>query len=44
MKIVSQNKKAFHDYFILETYEAGIELKGCLLYTSTNYGYFDSNY
>lgn len=28
MKIVSQNKKAFHDYFILETYEAGIELKG----------------
>ena len=28
MKIVSQNKKAFHDYFILDTYEAGIELKG----------------
>ena len=28
MKIISQNKKAFHDYFILETYEAGIELKG----------------
>jgi SsrA-binding protein len=28
MKVVSQNKKAFHDYFILETYEAGIELKG----------------
>ena len=28
MKIVTQNKKAFHDYFILETYEAGIELKG----------------
>ncbi len=28
MKIVSQNKKAFHDYFILDTFEAGIELKG----------------
>lgn len=28
MKIVTQNKKAFHDYFVLETYEAGIELKG----------------
>ena len=28
MKIVSQNKKAFHDYFIEDTYEAGIELKG----------------
>lgn len=28
MKIVTQNKKAFHDYFMLDTYEAGIELKG----------------
>ena len=28
MKVVNQNKKAFHDYFILDTYEAGIELKG----------------
>lgn len=28
MKIVAQNKKAYHDYFILESYEAGIELKG----------------
>ena len=28
MKIVSQNKKAYHDYFILDTYEAGIELRG----------------
>lgn len=25
---VSTNKKAYHDYFILETYEAGIELFG----------------
>ena len=28
MNIVAQNKKARHDYFILETYEAGIGLKG----------------
>ncbi len=28
MKIISNNKKAYHDYFILDTYEAGIELKG----------------
>ena len=28
MKIVSQNKKAYHDFFILDTYKAGIELKG----------------
>jgi SsrA-binding protein len=28
VKIIAQNKKAFHDYFILETYQAGIELKG----------------
>ena len=27
-KRVAQNKKAFHDYFILEKYEAGIELFG----------------
>lgn len=27
-KVVAQNKKARHDYFILEGYEAGIELKG----------------
>ena len=25
-KTVAQNKKAYHDYFVLETYEAGIEL------------------
>ena len=28
MKIVAQNRKAFHDYFIEETLEAGIMLKG----------------
>ena len=27
-RFAAQNKKAFHDYFILETYEAGIELFG----------------
>ena len=27
-KTVSQNKKAYHDYFVLEEYEAGIELFG----------------
>lgn len=28
MKIICENRKARHDYTILETYEAGIELKG----------------
>lgn len=28
IKIISQNKKARHDYFIIETIEAGIELFG----------------
>ena len=28
IKIIATNKKAFHDYFILETFEAGIVLKG----------------
>lgn len=28
VKVVAQNRKARHDYFVLETYEAGIELKG----------------
>ena len=27
-KIISQNKKAWHEYFVEETYEAGIELFG----------------
>ena len=27
-KIVAQNKKAFHDYFVLDRFEAGIELCG----------------
>ena len=27
-KLVSNNKKAYHEYFIEETYEAGIELTG----------------
>ncbi len=28
IKTVAQNKKAYHDYFVLEEYEAGIELFG----------------
>jgi SsrA-binding protein len=28
VKIIAQNRKARHDYFIEETFEAGIELKG----------------
>jgi len=28
IKILAQNKKAFHDYFIEETYQAGISLVG----------------
>jgi len=28
MNIIATNKKAFHDYSILETYEAGVALKG----------------
>ncbi len=28
MKIIAQNKKAFHDYDILETYQTGMVLKG----------------
>ena len=28
IKIICQNKKAFHDYHVLETYEAGLVLRG----------------
>lgn len=28
IKVIANNKKAHHDYFIEETYECGIELKG----------------
>ncbi len=28
IKIIANNKKAYHDYFILEKYEAGVELAG----------------
>lgn len=28
MRVIANNKKAFHDYFIEHTYEAGIALKG----------------
>lgn len=29
MKIIQNNKKAYYEYFVEETYEAGIVLKGC---------------
>ena len=29
MKIIATNKKAFHDYFVVETLECGINLVGC---------------
>lgn len=28
MKLIAQNKKAYHDYFIEDTFEAGLVLKG----------------
>lgn len=28
IKLIANNKKAYHDYFILDTYEAGISLAG----------------
>ncbi|MBR0113558.1 MAG: SsrA-binding protein SmpB, partial [Firmicutes bacterium] len=28
-KLISNNKKAYHDYFFEDTYEAGIVLTGC---------------
>lgn len=28
MKVITTNKEAYHNYFILETYEAGIKLQG----------------
>ena len=28
LQVVARNKKAYHDYLVLETYEAGIELYG----------------
>ena len=27
-QVIARNKKAYHDYFVLDTYEAGIELYG----------------
>ena len=29
MKVIATNKKAFHDYFVVETLECGINLIGC---------------
>ena len=27
-QVIARNKKAFHDYFVEDRYEAGIELRG----------------
>ena len=35
-KTVAQNKKAYHDYFVLEEYEAGIELFGTEIKSGQN--------
>lgn len=29
VKVIATNKKAYHDYFVEDTYEAGIQLVGC---------------
>ena len=29
INVVATNKKAYHDYFVEDTYEAGIALVGC---------------
>lgn len=38
IKIIAGNKKAYHDYFVLEKYEAGIELKGTEVKAVKNQG------
>ena len=45
IKLIANNKKAYHDYFIDDKWEAGIELfgtevKSCLLYTSAFWDIF----
>lgn len=37
-KNIAGNKKAYHDFFVLETYEAGIELKGTEVKAIKNQG------
>lgn len=37
MKLITKNKKAFFDYEVLETFEAGLMLEGCEV-KSINYG------
>ena len=48
-RIAAQNKKAYHDYFIEDSYEAGIELSGtevksvraCTVYMKDSYCYIE---
>lgn len=38
IKIVSKNKAAYHEYFVLETFEAGIELSGTEIKSVRSHG------
>ena len=35
VKKIADNRKAFHDYFVLERFEAGIELAGTIWFATT---------
>ena len=37
-KIITTNKKAYHDYFVVDTFEAGIRLVGCEVKSLRNDG------
>ena len=37
-KIIAQNKKAWHDYFVEEKYEAGVVLTGTEIKSTIKYG------
>lgn len=37
-KVITTNKKAYHDYFVVDTFEAGIRLVGCEVKSLRNNG------
>ena len=37
-KIITTNKKAYHDYFVVDTFEAGVRLVGCEVKSLRNNG------
>ena len=41
IKLIANNKKAFHDYFIEDTYEAGIALAGTEVKSPVSYTHLD---